>query len=279
MRSVLLLSLALPAPAWADCVYTGAKRAYLECIYDLALTAAADAADLLLDVAGLDTRATDAEAALASQSTRMDGLESFLVNLDEYTGNLSDRVDLMNDALITVGSTAAGLVPQVDDLQADLGDAQADIADLTAAVRKGFWRGEMTSGHATSMVNLSTATASFVELFHSGDTVTFLGASNELQFTQTGLATIDLSVGVKCYKPAGPQPAAYARTLIYRNGVRVLSTIGGDLENFWTSIEDHLMLEVAAGDRLRFDLQCNDGVFTSVDSGDRATLMAKWEPL
>lgn len=113
MRISLLFSslLLMPGIAWADCIYTGAKRPYLECIYAEATAATAALVDVAADLTGLDLRLTAAETDLSFLDTALltlsDGLDSLSVALDALTG-------------------------RVDGLDAGLAAAEGDITQLEA---------------------------------------------------------------------------------------------------------------------------------------------------
>jgi hypothetical protein len=82
MRTALALTLlSFSTPAWADCVYTGAKRSYLECIYTTALDAAAGLLGLQSDDAAQDTRLDGVDGLLAGLQTELDGVAASLASL------------------------------------------------------------------------------------------------------------------------------------------------------------------------------------------------------
>lgn len=85
----------LPGSAWADCVYTGAKRAYLECIYGSAVDAAAAAAAAAADLVGLQLWAGDVDGSLSGLDTRVGALES-------EVGTLGPQVQEHGDELVTL---------------------------------------------------------------------------------------------------------------------------------------------------------------------------------
>ena len=113
MRLVLFILLATPSVAAADCIYTGAKRSYLECIYAEAVAATAQATATAADVLGLDARLGAAESSI-----------SFL---DAAVLSLSDAITSLSDAIDT-------LTTQVTALDTDLGAVESDVAQLDADV-------------------------------------------------------------------------------------------------------------------------------------------------
>ena len=91
MRPTTLLLLALlPAQAWADCVYTGAKRAYIECIYGEVQSALSGLFDAQADITSLSVGQEDHEA-------RITALEGQTADLYDLVSGLADDVaDLLS---------------------------------------------------------------------------------------------------------------------------------------------------------------------------------------
>ena len=106
MRRWPLFILLVPHAALADCVYTGAKRAYVECIYDHVMTSLSDIGALTADVLGLDSR-------VGATETDVDGLTADLASL-------SLSVSALDGAL--------------GDAEGDLGALQSDLALFEGAV-------------------------------------------------------------------------------------------------------------------------------------------------
>lgn len=122
MRTPLLICVAtcLPQVALADCVYSGAKRAYLECIYNAALTNAADLlsldaattavqADLSSLAADVDSRITPIEGDVADAQGMIAALQAETADLwDDLSALMTSVTDLdTRMALVEAGSGSA----------------------------------------------------------------------------------------------------------------------------------------------------------------------------
>ena len=157
MRLTLLFALAALSPqaAWADCVYTGAKRPYIECIYNTALTASYDLVDQAAALVGLDTRLSGAEAGVAGLQTDLFGLQGDLAATQgdvtslesglaatqaSLTGTQGDVAALQGDFMSTQASltgTQASLTGTQGDvaaLQGDLMSTQASLSGTQASL-------------------------------------------------------------------------------------------------------------------------------------------------
>ncbi|HMV68271.1 MAG TPA: hypothetical protein PKA64_15595 [Myxococcota bacterium] len=119
MRWILPMTagLALPSVALADCVYTGAKRAYLECIYAEAAAATAQLVDVWFAIDDLDARVSANEGDLsfvdAALMTLSDGLDALSLAVDGLTGQVSgldaDVVDLQDQVAALSSGGGGGL--------------------------------------------------------------------------------------------------------------------------------------------------------------------------
>ncbi|HMV67289.1 MAG TPA: tail fiber protein [Myxococcota bacterium] len=118
MRTLILTaSLLLPAQALADCVYTGAKRPYLECIYAEAVSASAGVVDAMLSIGDLDLRVSTLEDLyvllsddLTTVSDALGDLETWVTGIDSDLTALSSDVAQL-DADVTALSGSGGVVP------------------------------------------------------------------------------------------------------------------------------------------------------------------------
>ena len=133
MRSayVILTLASVPQLAWADCVYTGAKRAYLECIYSETLSNAVNLAATVLDVFALDTRLDTVETDVGALQADAAALQSDVGDLQTDVGTLGAGLD----ALIT--STAldiAAVAADVLSLDGRLGLVEDDLDALYTEV-------------------------------------------------------------------------------------------------------------------------------------------------
>ena len=115
--SVLLLT--APGVAFADCVYTGAKRAYLECIYNEALAAMSQATTTAADVLGLDSR--------------VGSLETEVSFLDASVLSLSDAVTSLSTALDSLTTLVSGINTDLAAAESDIAQLDADIAALSGS--------------------------------------------------------------------------------------------------------------------------------------------------
>ena len=120
------LGLAISGAARADCVYTGAKRAYLECILGEISAVAGDVAGLTSDLLGLSGTVAQAQSDLTDLDGRVGALEGATASLGADLGDLSGAVSTL---------TTASLDTQADvsALQSGVAANAADIADLQAA--------------------------------------------------------------------------------------------------------------------------------------------------
>lgn len=123
MRPLIAAALlaTLPQQALADCVYTGAKRAYLTCIYDQVLTNAADIAAQAASLLGLDLRVSDAETGVGALQTDLGLLQTDL-------GALAGAVSTLEGGLGAAESNIAALELAQSGLSSDLGLLDADVA-------------------------------------------------------------------------------------------------------------------------------------------------------
>ena len=139
MRLPLLALTLAPQLAWADCVYTGAKRAYLECIYNAVLD----------NAYGLFNH----DAALSDLGARVTAVE-------EDTVYLGDAMDALGPVLTALQSDldAANLgISQVGSDIADLQAVDADLYDQIAGLSGG---GGGSGSVVQTVVATSTATSS-----------------------------------------------------------------------------------------------------------------------
>lgn len=109
--------LILPSAAYADCIYTGAKRAYLECIYAEAVAATTQLLDVGASLVSLDARATATEGDI-----------SFL---EASALTLSDGLASLSTALDTLTTQVTGIDVDLSNVEADVADLQADVAAIS----------------------------------------------------------------------------------------------------------------------------------------------------
>ena len=182
LRRALLL-LALPSTALADpCVYTGAKRAYLECIYSEATSATAQLLDVTTELLSLDSRVTD--------------LESDVSFFDAAVATISDALDAVFGELDTLGVRVDGIDGDLAALEADVAQLDADLASYAGGGGGG------TSGPAWGQFNGPAQT-------FANDTWT------PVQYTETAISNNVRAVGRTLYFT---HPGVYRVTLSYRNG-------------------------------------------------------------
>ncbi|HMV68033.1 MAG TPA: hypothetical protein PKA64_14395 [Myxococcota bacterium] len=169
MRSLALLpALLLPHAALADCVYTGAKRAYIECIYESVL-------DVAADVLGLGDRQEETEIhvnivqdsvveldetfdlAIAGHTSRLDGLDADVDLLDASVTAIGDqvleldeefdlriaghtsRLDALESAVAELSSDLVAAQSEVLALQGDVADHDARLAAEETAGLRSAW--------------------------------------------------------------------------------------------------------------------------------------------
>ena len=124
MRTIVALLLVVPQLAWADCVYAGAKRPYIECIYQEALGAAYGVAELALDVVGLGDRTSVVESDVSDLDSRASTLESGVSDLgsrastlESDVSDLDSRASALESGVSDLGSRASALETSVSALQ------------------------------------------------------------------------------------------------------------------------------------------------------------------
>lgn len=115
-----LVALTAPCTALADCVYTGSKRAYVECIYAEVVSVTAQLGVTAAEVLGLDVRLTAVE-----------GDVSFL---DAALLTVSDGLSSLSDTLDTLALQVTALGSDVDAVELDIADHEARLAALEARV-------------------------------------------------------------------------------------------------------------------------------------------------
>ncbi|HMV65458.1 MAG TPA: hypothetical protein PKA64_01315 [Myxococcota bacterium] len=125
MRTLVALSLLTAGPAWADCVYTGAKRPYIQCIYDQVLTNAADLIDHAASLLGLDARLTDAEGGVGA-------LQSDLATAQGDITALGGAISSLDGAVSGLSSDLSDLSDEVSAIAGDVSAVQATADDLAA---------------------------------------------------------------------------------------------------------------------------------------------------
>ena len=128
MRPLILgLVALLPVSARADCVYTGAKRAYLECIYATAVDAAAAAL-------GLDARLGDAESSLSTTAADLSSLQGTVAGLDAALAAAQDDIANLQGDLATAEDDLVSMGDSVSTLSTSLASTSASLAALDAYV-------------------------------------------------------------------------------------------------------------------------------------------------
>jgi hypothetical protein len=199
MRRIVVVGLMALAPqlARAECVYTGAKRAYIECIYEHALSALNLSADnaqfsaglqTQIDVLGGDVTMTasqvgDHQAALdalgpevSSLGLRADAHESALMTLDGASSLLSSRADLHDTQLSALEQTTAMLSLSSGDQATQLGTLMVDVSTL----------GGRADGHDS---HLMTIDAAVMDLDGRVD-----GHDTELSLLQSTLSVLSMGL-------------------------------------------------------------------------------------
>lgn len=132
--AVILCTLAvLPSTAWADCVYTGAKRAYLECIYNEALTAASGLATVVVDLFTLTSRVDTAESDLSLVESRVTTTEADL-------GALASRTSATEDAILGIYAENDGLETTILGVASDVAATETRLDALEAGGGGTTWR-------------------------------------------------------------------------------------------------------------------------------------------
>lgn len=134
MRLVIGVAVLISQDAWADCVYTGAKRAYLTCIYDEAVAAAAQAAQAMADLIGLDARLVDSEAALTGLDGRVTALEGGALSLQSRMGQAESDIDALDTRTSLVEVDIDGLYTDLGDMSDDLTALGGQVSDLSSDV-------------------------------------------------------------------------------------------------------------------------------------------------
>lgn len=132
LAAVVLLS--LPAQALADCTYTGAKRAYLECIYNEAAAATSGLLDSAAAIAGLDTRVGELEGDVGTLEADVGTLEVSVSALDAEADSLVAGQAGLSGALDVLSAALADLSAWVTGIDGDLGLLESDVAQLDADV-------------------------------------------------------------------------------------------------------------------------------------------------
>lgn len=124
MRAPVAIAIAtlLPQAAWADCIYTGAKRAYLECIYGEVVATAASLLGLDSAVSGVDARLTLVETDLTALQGELATCDS---RLDQHDLDLAGLTSALDAATL-------GLQADVDDLDARVSAVEDDNAAIHA---------------------------------------------------------------------------------------------------------------------------------------------------
>lgn len=160
ISALTLLAVLLPSSAWADCVYTGAKRLYLECIYNEALTNTQALLSQAAELVGLDTRLGDVEGdvgglqaalagtqgdvasvqgevsllsgALANVEADLSGTQAALSATQDDVSALSTALSLLEGAITSLTGSLTALDAEVGGLSSDLTDLSATVGDLEA---------------------------------------------------------------------------------------------------------------------------------------------------
>lgn len=120
MRPIVLLLLLAPQAALADCIYTGAKRAYIECIYGEVL---ATASDLL----GLGSDLTSAQGDIGALQTTTSDLDARVDDAEAGILALEGQVDLLTDETTSLFDSLSGLLTAVPALDGRVAVLEAAI--------------------------------------------------------------------------------------------------------------------------------------------------------
>ena len=211
----ILILAALPAPALASCVYTGAKRAYLDCVYAQVESTTSELASMAASLLSLDTRVTELEtdvvnvqadvvnleADVTTVEASVTGLEADVSLLDVGLNTLADALDLVFTALDDLTAQVGFLDSDVTALAGDVAQLEADVAALGSGGGGGGGAG--TSGPA--WVQLVGPAQTF-----ANDTWT------PVLFNSTTVANNVRAVGRTLYFD---HVGTYRITLSYRNGI------------------------------------------------------------
>lgn len=146
MRHLLLAGLLVPQLAWADCVYTGAKGAYVRCIYDELVAWGGQLTAYGADLFGLQTRADTTEAQAIALETQADELDMAVTGYGLATGALGLRLDGLEGQL-------APLPGQLLDLSDTVADQGAALSSLTTVADN---NATALSSHASAIGTLQT---------------------------------------------------------------------------------------------------------------------------
>ena len=173
--SLLICASLLPQTALADCVYTGAKRAYLECIYSEALTNTYALVDQAAALVGLDTR-------LSSAETDVGALEAGLMSTQSDLTALAGSVTTLEGTTATLGTTLTALDTEVGTLSGDITDLQTATTDLRTDVDALQVSGGGGGGGVGSIVQTVVATSTTIS---SLNTTTFTEANSSYRVSIT----------------------------------------------------------------------------------------------
>jgi hypothetical protein len=141
MRPLFVLACFVPQAAYADCVYTGAKRAYLECIYSEVLANAASLVDQGAELLGIDVRLSQAETDMSAIGGEVGALGTNLTALQGEVSAVSGALSMLEGSVSSLAGAVGTLSTDVGaaqtdivGMQATLTDLLADLGDLQAAV-------------------------------------------------------------------------------------------------------------------------------------------------
>jgi hypothetical protein len=221
-----LAALTLSQTAWADCTYTGAKRAYLECIANDALNALSGVASLASDLLGLSGEIEQAQSDLLATSSDVAALSAALGDyattadlngaISASEGAADARFDLIEGdlaviegAYLTAASvgTTAGTIAAGDDARFGLWTGSSSGLDA-ATGRASLGLGTAATSAASSFATSAQGTTADLALARSGGTMT--GA-----LTLAGAPTSALHAATRQYvDAAAPSQVPYGRCAV-----------------------------------------------------------------
>ncbi|HMV67055.1 MAG TPA: hypothetical protein PKA64_09405 [Myxococcota bacterium] len=188
MRALaVVLAVTLPGSALADCVYMGAKRAYVQCIYDATVQNASEILALAGDFLGVSDRVTDTETRLASVEadlasdvnglqaglgavqTDLSALQSDVGALDgtlagllldvgalqSATSALQANDSAQDDAIAGLQATADGLTASLSSLSSQVATLSSTLSALDGDVASGFYTPTATADQGVSSLQAS----------------------------------------------------------------------------------------------------------------------------
>lgn len=142
MRAAILLAgLTLSQAAWADCVYSGAKRAYIQCIYDAVLTVASDVLGLGGEVDALSIPILILQDSVVELDEDFSLMTSRVTDLETEVGDISTAVtgntftiNILQDSVVEFDESFSLMTSRVTDLEADVESADVTISIVSDSI-------------------------------------------------------------------------------------------------------------------------------------------------